>query len=151
MKLASFLIPVLSITVIAGVISCSKSGSGSKPTISIKSITTTVQNPDSMIAIINFNSPSGTLGNGTFVSIRNRLNVRPITGGAAPPDTFTVQNGIPNFPNISKGEFRYALPYTTMHESDRLNDTVIFKFAAIDRNGNSSDTIITPKIVVINP
>lgn len=151
MKLASFLIPILSIAAIAGVISCSKSGGGAKPTISIKSITTTVANPDSFVVVLNFNSQSGTLGNGTFVAIRNRLNIQPITGGAQPPDTLTQPNGIPNFPNISKGEFRYALPYSFMHESDHINDTVVFKFAAIDRNGKSSDTLVTPKIVVINP
>jgi hypothetical protein len=96
---------------------------------------------------MNFQSNSANLSEGTLVVIRNRLNQRPLSGGSSSPDTLT--GPIPQFPNQAKGQFEYTLDWGSyLHQSDAENDTVIFKFAAIDKSGNSSDTISTPKIVV---
>jgi hypothetical protein len=149
MKPGQFLIPALLILsaialVIAG---CSKSNSGSKPSISIKSINTTVEAGGSLVAILNFTSNAQDLSGGTFVAIRNRLNQRPLPPTTVSQDTLT--NVIPQFPDQQKGEFDFSVDWATyLHQSDQENDTIVFKFAAVDRAGNSSDTITSPKIVV---
>jgi len=150
MKLRFFLIPALLTVIVAiAVISCSKSNNGSKPTISIKSINSPIDSTGGMEAVISFNSPSGKLGQGTFLAIRKRLNKRPPNlPSASQNDTFTKPLNIPDFPD-NKGEFHYTMQWIYLHESDFENDTLVFKFAAIDRNGHSSDTITSPKIVII--
>jgi hypothetical protein len=127
--------------------SCSKSNGGSKPTLKIESINTTIPVGGTLDVILDFQSKSSNLSQGTLVVIRNRLNQRPLSGGSASPDTLT--GPIPQFPNVAKGQFEYKLDWGNyLHQSDAENDTIVFKFAAIDAAGISSDTIITPKIVV---
>ncbi len=131
-------------TTTIAIVSCSKSG-GSKPTLTISSINTTVEVGGTLDMIMNFKSSN--LSNGTLVVIRDRLNQRPLVGGSSSPDTLT--GPIPSYPNVPKGQFEYKLDWGTyLHQSDQENDTVVFKLAAIDAGGHSSDTITTPKIVV---
>jgi hypothetical protein len=132
---------------IAMATSCSKSNSGSKPTLKIASINTSIPVGGTLDVIMDFDSRSANLSEGTLVVIRNRLNQRPLSGNSSSPDTLT--GPIPQFPNVAKGQFEYKLDWGTyLHQSDEENDTVVFKFAAIDAKGNSSDTITSPKIVV---
>ncbi len=149
MKSRKFLIPtLLIISLIVLGVSCSKSNNSSKPTLTIKSINTTVPVGGSLLVNLEFNSKASDLGQGTFVAIRNRLNQRPLLGASVSPDTVT--GPIPQFPDQQKGEFQFSLDWATyLHQSDLENDTIVFKFAAIDRKGISSDTIVSPKIVVI--
>lgn len=145
MKLMSFLIPVVLITVV----SCNKTNSGSKPQISIVSVNTTVVRGGQMDVRLKFTSKSANLSGGSFTSIRTRLNQRPPTNISGRD---TLPNTIPSFPNQTQGELEYVLPYVgyltaTAHE----NDTLVFKFFAIDAAGHSSDTISSPKIIIINP
>jgi|SRR5882757_2442536 len=145
MKLASFLIPVL--FALLTVVSCSKSGSGSKPQIKIKSITSVVQPGENLDVQFTFNTNGGTLANGGFVAIRIRQNQIP------PQNTIsgdTVLTPIPEFSGVSKGEFEYTQPYNGyLHFDDHINDTLLFKFAAINTAGVSSDTI-TAQVVSIS-
>jgi hypothetical protein len=130
------------------VLSCSKSGSGSKPKISIESLNSPVQ-PDQSLTV-NFKFSNGSkLSKGTFLAIRTRLNQiqppNPVSG-----DTITAL--IPDFNGVDKGELEFTQPYQGyLHFIDHINDTLIIKFAVIDVNGKSSDTISSPKIIVINP
>jgi hypothetical protein len=127
--------------------SCGKTNSGSKPTLKIESINTTVPVGGTLDVIMDFQSSSANLSQGTLVVIRNRLNQRPLSGGSSSPDTLT--GPIPQFPNQAKGQFEYTLDWGNyLHQSDSENDTIVIKFAAIDKSGHSSDTITTPKIVV---
>ncbi len=146
MKLASFLIPILLITITAAVISCSKSNSGSKPTIKIKSINTQIPVGGGLSVTFDFTSSSADLARGNFVAIRNRLNQIPIPPTTNAVDTFP--SPIPDFTDVTKGQIRFELDYNTLHQSDQENDTIVFKFAAIDRAGKSSDTITSPQIVI---
>jgi hypothetical protein len=148
MKSRKFLIPSLLVLSTAGLVfGCSKSNNSSKPTLTIKSLNTTVPVGGSLVVNLEFNSKASDLGQGTFVAIRNRLNQRPLPGVSVSPDTVT--GPIPQFPDQQKGEFQFSLDWATyLHQSDQENDTIVFKFAAIDRKGNSSDTIVSPKIVV---
>lgn len=137
----TFLITLLILT-----ISCNKNNSG-KPEISIESINTIVPVQGTLNAKLKFKNQSGKLAQGTFISIRNRLNQRPLPLGTASADT--VIGPIPDFPNKDQGEFSYTLDYNYLKESDQENDTIIFKFAVIDSFGNKSDTISSNKIVVL--
>jgi hypothetical protein len=133
-------------------IGCGKSNSKSKPKISLESINQLVGHDDSMRAMFKL-SNAGGLSNGLFVAIRNRINQVPFpVTDSAGLDTFPVQ--IPNFNGSSSGEMRFALPAQGfLSESGNLhmNDTLIYQFFVLTTNNVSSDTISSPKIVIVNP
>lgn len=142
MKIEFLLLLISLITLIA----CHKSNS-SKPLISIESINSVVPVGGSLDAKLKFTDYSGDLNKGTFIAIRNRLNQRPLPIGTASADTLI--GPIPDFPDKKQGEMEYTLDYNYLKESDQENDTIMFKFAVIDRFGNKSDTISSNKIVVL--
>jgi len=148
MKLSSFLIPGILITMTVAWLSCSKSNGGSKPKISIESINTPIQPDQPLDVNLKFTNGSNLSG-GTFTVFRIRLNqIPPInpTGG----DTITTT--IPDFSGADKGEMEYTQPYQGyLHFDDHINDTLIFKFFVLDASGKSSDTISSPKVVVLSP
>lgn len=149
MQRASFWIPV-SLIVLLGffLASCNKNGYTTKPQLKITSINTLIHPGETLTVVLTYTSKKGDLGGGTFVAIRNRLNQDPLLGTAVNVDTVT--GPIPNFPDKPSAEFDFTEDWATyLHQSDAENDTIVFKFAAIDRAGNSSDTITTPKIVVL--
>jgi hypothetical protein len=147
MKLSSFLIPGILVTMVIAGWSCSKS-SGGKPTLSISSITNPVQPDQDLDVDLKFSGGSNLSG-GWLVAIRTRVNqIPPINtiGG----DTIVAQ--LPTYSTTDKGELEFTQPYQGyLHFDDHINDTLIFKFAVIDANGVSSDTISSPKIVSISP
>jgi hypothetical protein len=144
MKSKYFLVSFLLILVI----SCTKD-SGGKPTTSIESITSIVPPQGTMVAKIKFTQNNGKLANGTFISIRNRLNQIQIPPATENIDTLV--GPIPNFPDKNKGEFEFQLDWVTyLHQSDAENDTIQFKFAVVDTDGNKSDTITSPIIVILS-
>lgn len=143
MKSLIILIPAFLLVVV----SCSKSSSSSKPKITIKSITTVVPVGGSFDAKLNFSTSGGNLSGGQFIAIRNRLNQIPLPPNTGGPDTVSVT--IPSFPDQNKGEFEYHLEFSALHQSDVENDTIVFKFAAISRDKVSSDTIVSPQIVIL--
>lgn len=147
MKPGYFLLPIVVILLIAG--SCKKSNTGTHPTITFASINTKIQPNDSMVAVFNFDNSGGTLGNGTFYSIRIRLNQAPpfILAG---PDTLTAS--IPDFGGAGKGQFRYVLDWNDyLSSSGHVNDTLQFQFFAMTPGGQYTDTLTSPQIIVLNP
>jgi hypothetical protein len=147
MKPGQFLIPVFFLSLLLAAVSCSKTNNNSKPTLSIQKINTSVPVNRSLDVILNFQSKSSDLSGGFFVAIRQRLNQRPVGPNSSSPDT--VSGPIPTFPNQQKGQFEFTQEWANyLHQSDTENDTIVFKFAAIDAHGNSSDTITSPKVVV---
>ncbi|HEY4287684.1 MAG TPA: hypothetical protein VGN00_11345 [Puia sp.] len=152
MKPGSLLIPVIVVTVASlAIFSCSKSSSGSKPQFKLVSID---KNPvklnDSLVVHFTF-SNGGKVESGYFISIRNRINQTPPSD---PSGNDTLVNPIPDLEGASKGEFRYALETngylsesTTIHQ----NDTIIFQYFVLSSSGVSSDTITSPKVVILNP
>lgn len=145
MKPGYFLLPILVVLLI--VASCKKSNTGTHPKISLESINTQVKPEDSMVAIFKFDNAGGTLGTGTFYSIRIRLNENQAQniGG---PDTLT--NFIPDFGKASLGEFRYVLNWKDyLSTASPWNDTLQFKFYAMTPDSLYTDTIVSPKIIVL--
>jgi hypothetical protein len=152
MKPGYFPVPILFLLLAVFIgISCSKTNSKSKPKISLESINSPVQHNDSMRALFKI-SNAGGLSNGLFVAIRNRINVLPFPAtDSAGVDTFAVQ--VPDF-NSSTGELRFALPvqgFLSESANLHLNDTLIYKFFVLTSGNVSSDTISSPKVVILNP
>ena len=152
MKPGSLLIPVIAVSIVSLIIfGCSKSGSGSKPQITLISID---KNPvnlnDSLVVHFKF-SNGGKVENGYFISIRNRINEAPPSDASG---NDTLVNPIPDLEGASKGEFRYALEtngYLSESTSIHQNDTIIMKYFVLSASGDSSNIITSPKIVVLNP
>jgi len=145
MNRAPFLIPAILIIVV----SCSKDTYTTKPQLSITSINTTVPVAGILDVLFTYTSKQGDLGQGRMVIIRNRLNQEPvpINGG----NTDTLSGPIPDYPDKSKAQMELKLDWNSLHETDDENDTIIMKFAVIDRAMNSSDTILSPQIIVQHP
>lgn len=147
MKPGYFLIPALLIPL--AYMACSKTNTGSKPKLSLESISASVKPTDSMIALFKFNNSGGTLGNGTFYSIRMRINQSPPANQAGPD---TLSSSIPDFGGVSQGEFRYVLNHDDyLSEGGHQNDTLIFKFYALTPDSSSTDTVTSPQIIILNP
>jgi hypothetical protein len=140
---------VLPIALLFLALACNKDQYQTKPQITIESINTIIPVGGGMQAMLKFTQKDGKLGQGTFIAIRNRLNIQGLPPGTSSTDTLV--SPIPEFPDKNDGEFQFTLDYTYLHQSDTQNDTIIFKFAVVDRVGNKSDTIPSPQIVVISP
>ncbi|HXO77250.1 MAG TPA: hypothetical protein VN824_18480, partial [Puia sp.] len=137
MKPGSLLIPVIAVSIVSLIIfGCSKSGSGSKPQITLISID---KNPvnlnDSLVVHFKF-SNGGKVENGYFISIRNRINEAPPSDASG---NDTLVNPIPDLEGASKGEFRYALEtngYLSESTSIHQNDTIIMKYFVLSASGD---------------
>ena len=134
---------------------CVKGNTGKKPQLSLESITrvingsdTTGLDVDSMTAMFKFTNSGGTLGNGTFVSIRTRVNQLQLPQGDS-VGVDTLYTTIPDFGGVSKGEFKFVLDAQGyLSQITTQNDTFQFKFFALTPDSLSSDTVTAPLIVV---
>lgn len=131
------------------IIACNKGNYQSTPTLRIKSLNGNVIPPGATLTInIEYTDKEGDLSQDTLLSIRKRLNRRPLPAGGVSVDT--LNNIIPKFPEKVKGEFNVSFDWATyLHQSDIENDTIIFRFVAKDRAGHISDTVNTEKIVIL--
>ena len=154
MKLAVTFVPqpkfmatrALTIISLFFILSCSKDKLETKPSINVKSVSSNIVIPGSVMRlIIEFNDKEGDLGQGEVSYIRERTNIRPIPGGFDKADT--VRYPIPEFPDRSTGEIEVNIPYDFLDESPNDSDTMFFKISVVDRGGNKSDTIQTSQII----
>ena|ERR1700759_4499047 len=135
------------------VLGCGKTSSKTKPKLSLESINTVVGHDDSMRALFKL-SNSKYLSNGTFVAIRTRINQTPVPAtDTIGLDTFLVP--IPDFHGSTTGELRFALPAQGfLSEGGNLhqNNTLLYAFIAITTDtAVYSDTVHSPKVVILNP
>jgi hypothetical protein len=130
-----------------GLFACNKDKYQTKPQISLTSINSLVPVNGDIDAILQFTQKNGRLGQGTFSSIRVRLNQDPLLPGEGNADTVVLP--IPDFPDKNQGQFQFTPGYSYLHESGSENDTFLFKFSVVDRVGNKSDTLTTGKVVVL--
>ncbi|HEV2482670.1 MAG TPA: hypothetical protein VGS79_23555 [Puia sp.] len=146
---------ILAFFAVVMIYACVKSSTSKKAQLSLESITrvvngndTTGQDLDSMTALFKFTNNGGTLGNGTFVSIRTRINQLTLPQG----DTVgadTLYSTIPDFGGVSKGEFKYVLDAQGyLSQNFTANDTFVFKFYALTPDSLSSDTVTSPPVVI---
>lgn len=144
MKLSCFLIP--GILAAVTIWSCSKSNNG-KPQLSIESINNPIQIGQDLDARLKF-SKGGGLSGGTLLVVRTRVNQKAPTNTVG-KDTNTYI--IPEFA-AEKGELEFRQPYQGfLHFDDDANDTLVFHFAVISKDGKtSSDTVASSKIVSLS-
>ena len=141
---------IIAFVAVVVIIACNKGNYQSTPTLKIKSLNGNIIPSGGALNItIQYTDKEGDLSQDTLLSIRNRLNRRPIPTNNASPDT--LHNIIPKFPEKIKGEFDVAFDYNYLHQSDIENDTILFKFVVKDKAGHISDTVVTEKIVVLKP
>jgi hypothetical protein len=151
MKRAPFWISAFLILLIGLIpVACSKDKYTTKPQLSIKSVNSTlIPLGGGLDVILQYTSKKGNLGGGKFVAIRTRLNQDFLQNS----NTDTFSGTIPQFPNQSKAEFDFTADWQSLYDANSGNptepDTIIFKFAAIDTDNNTSDTITSPRIIVL--
>jgi hypothetical protein len=147
MKLSSFLLPGILITMTLAALSCSKSG-GSKPSLSIESINNPIQQGQDLDVLLKFSNGS-SLSGGTLTVIRLRVNQIPAVNT---PGGDTITAVLPSYSDTEKGQLEFTQPYQGyLHFDDHINDTLVFKFSIVDAAGHLSDTISSPKIVSLSP
>ncbi len=139
---------VLIVAIIFILAACGKDSFQTKPQIKIKSFNGNVLPVGSeLIMNLEFTDKEGDLGEGKLVYIPRRLNRRPLPQSV--PGYDSVVNILPDFPNKSKGEMEIRLNYNFLHKSDIENDTIHFRFVAVDRAGNKSDTLVSDRFVIL--
>jgi hypothetical protein len=133
-----------------GGISCNKDQYKTDPQISLESITTLIPIGGELDAKFKFTQKSSKLSGGTFIAIRTRLNQNPLLPGTGSSDS--LGGIIPSYPDKDQGEYEFTMPYADIYEGDTENDndTILIRFALIDRVGNKSDTISSPIIVLLS-
>jgi hypothetical protein len=128
-------------------LACDKDKFETKPHIEIESYNTKELPPNANLVMnLNFTDKEGDLGNGQFTYIPVRINRRRLPQDQ---DYVPIPLPIPEFNDHNKGEFELKIEWKFLHKSDRENDTINFKFVAVDREGNSSDTVISDQVVIL--
>jgi hypothetical protein len=146
------LIPVIAMIVFACLlVSCSKDKFQTIPQIEVKDYNSkTIPRNGTLVIRFNYFDKEGDLGNGTMYVFRQRLNKIPPTPADDRGDELTYV--IPEFTDKDKGELRLSLKEDNfLSESQTQNDTMLFKVAVTDREGHTSDTLVTDQIIVLLP
>ena len=135
--------------------SCDKDKFQTKPQIEIDSYNTKELGPNSDLVItLKYTDKEGDLSTGDMYININRLNVVPVPSsctGCDKPDTLRYK--LAPFPENPQGTILVTLPYSNqqfaLKEHPTINDTIQFKFAVADIEGNKSDTITSDPIVIL--
>jgi hypothetical protein len=140
------------ITLIALIIcvlgACSKDKFNTNPQIEIHSYNTKVVDPSGTLMIqLKFTDKEGDISEGKFVYIEKRTNRKPPPVNTGYLDS--VVSTIPHFIDNTSGYLELTLPWQNLHLSDVENDSLYFRFVAVDRAGNKSDTVNSDRIVVL--
>ena len=130
------------------IVACNKDKFQTKPQIEIDSYNTKeLPSNASLIINLKFTDKEGDLGQGQFTYIPERLNMRGLPPSV--PGYSPVNLPIPEFSDHNKGAFELKLEWKNLHKSDRENDTIRLQFVAVDREGNSSDTVQSDQLVIL--
>ena len=140
------------------VVACGKDKLETKPSIKIKSVSSsTVPVGGNLQIVLEFADKEGDVDDSLFVR-RVRLNTIGAVRDERLIDSFYLM--VPEFPEKSRGEITLNLQYN-FHLKDAIEaveingkevaDSVMFRFALQDRGGNTSDTVNTGQIVVERP
>lgn len=130
---------------------CSKDKFETTPRLEIKEYNThDVPFQGSLRISLHYYDKEGDLGNAQFFACRIRTNQLPLPPMQEKADTFI--SALPEFPDRQDGEIIFSLDYNILRESlsPAINDSLVFRFAVKDRNGNASDTL-TSDVIVVHP
>ena len=143
-------IPVILGSFLLLLLACGKDKFETKPRLEIKDYNATeIFSGTELRITINFFDKEGDLNGSPFTAIRVRQNSFPPSPGKDKADTLD-NYVLPDFPQKDNGEITIAFPHDFLSESERINDTLVFRFAVTDKAGNHSDTITSNQIVVHN-
>jgi hypothetical protein len=132
------------------IISCTKSKFTEAPQLKYKSVNTTELNKGQYIVFkLSFTDGDGDLQDSLFVE-KVALNCR---------DSYSKQKyKLPAFPATknTEGEFEVIFGYNVVPllkapQCPHINDTCIFRFMLKDKAQNTSDTVSSETIVLLNP
>ena len=127
---------------------CSKNQFKTHLQIEVSSYNTKVIAPQQDLIIqLKFTDKGGDISQGKFVYIPIHTNKRQL-----PPDLVldSVASTIPQSPSNTIGFLQLKLPWSYLNRSPVENDTFYFRFVAVDRAGNKSDTVNSDRIVVLH-
>ncbi|MCG2616922.1 hypothetical protein LZZ85_21675 [Terrimonas sp. NA20] len=128
---------------------CSKDKFETKPRLEIKDYNTRdISSGGELVIRLNYFDKEGDLGQAAFTAIRVRTNALSLPPTQEKADTFRYP--LPEFPDKDNGEITFRMPYDFLRESisPLINDSMIFRFAVVDRAGNASDTLDSEPIIV---
>jgi hypothetical protein len=141
---------ILTSSVLVLLFACSKDKFETKPRLEIKDYNSReIVRGQTLEVRINYYDKEGDLSQSPFVAIRVRQNAFPLPPAQEKADT--LRSTLPEFPDKDNGEITFRLGYDFLKESVTENDTLIFRFAVVDKAGNKSDTITSEPIVVHMP
>ncbi len=127
---------------------CSKDKLKAHLQIEVASYNTKVIAPQQDLVIqLKFRNKDGDISGGKFVYIPIHTNRRPL-----PPDLVLapVASTIPQSPGNTSGFLQLKLPWNYLNRSPVENDTFYFRFVAVDRGGNNSDTLNSDRVVILH-
>lgn len=149
-----FVLPVLTVFVVV-LLACNKDKFQTKPTIKIKSINTDfVPLNGNYVITLECTDKEGDVQDSVII-IKQRLNKRVV---ATLRDTLRYK--FPTFPQNTRTQVQATLDYQSILSAlnppnipgsnplKKENDTLILKLAVRDNAGNTSDTIVTPQVIV---
>lgn len=140
---------LFSIFLFALLMGCTKDKFGSKPTLTFKSVNTTVLPPGQLIEFtLSFADKEGNLAGSIYVEKDEPT---------CPASSFNETDSIPSFPTSKneKGEITVtygnnaSTSYSNIAPQCQRNDTAVFRFAIKDKANNISDTVSSPPIIII--
>lgn len=148
MKMFLVFIIILSTVLLAA---CHKDKFETKPRIEIKDYSSTELFPGDALRIrLNYFDKEGDLNKGLIIIRKIRLNRFPPIALADYKED-SLDSILPDFPSKDKAEITFQTTYDRLNESQTKNDTIQYRFAVVDRAGNSSDTITSSIIVARMP
>lgn len=127
---------------------CSKDKFETKPRVEIKEYNThDISRNGGLEIVLRYYDKEGDLGRAAFYAERIRTNLDTFT---SIPKADKFPSALPDFPDRQDGEIIFRLDYNSLRENNDPNiiDSMIFKFAVMDRAGNPSDTITSDLVVV---
>lgn len=150
--------PVLAIVILSVVTllaACGKDKFQTTPTIEIVSV-----GPDEVFQggelrmVLKYFDKEGDLSEGTLTYIRVKTNT--ILHSPSVDQIDTIRETLPKFTRKSEGEIRVVRTYNFMNENDDplslgKNDSMYFRFAVTDEEGNTSDTVDSKIVVAVQP
>jgi hypothetical protein len=126
---------------------CDKDSFETKPQITLESVKPDVVPRNANLELrLKYTDKEGDLGKGNVWIQKQILNVRPLP----PPskvDSFSTK--LVTFPDTPEGEILIRIPWNFLIEYPNLPDTLRLRVAVTDIKGNTSDTLVTDKIVVL--
>lgn len=150
------LMVLLACTVVA-LLGCDKNKFETKPRLEIKSINSDeIFQGQQLRVTLEYFDKEGDLSQGLLTYIRVRTNTIPIPDPNNNDKIDTIHVTLPEFPDKSQAEIIQNISYDFMNENpDPLSvgrsDTMYFKFAVMDKEGNASDTVATRLVTAVQP